>query len=218
MSTPNRTEATGRDSAEQVALVIDARREILLRAHSHRLRKEDLEDCLSQAALELVTRARAGARFAGRAHISRVLEQRFLSRVHDRRRALEGRSAAQAAFERALNAGAFSGAEEEVPDPRAEVEPLVLARDELRQVCMHAEDLSEDQRLVLASQVLEMECSAFCEQFGWSREKYRKVAQRARARLRRLIDGEGGTAQRRVDAGERDFRSAVPPGGRQSDE
>ena len=36
------------------------RRELLLRVHRHRLRKEDLEDCYSQATLELLAQARAG--------------------------------------------------------------------------------------------------------------------------------------------------------------
>jgi hypothetical protein len=35
-----------------------------------------------------------------------------------------------------------------------------------------------------------MECVEFCRRFGWSKEKYRKVAQRARARLRELLASE----------------------------
>jgi hypothetical protein len=50
---------------EEVALVALARRELLLRAHRHRLRPEDLEDCYSQATLELLTRTTGGARFSG---------------------------------------------------------------------------------------------------------------------------------------------------------
>jgi DNA-directed RNA polymerase specialized sigma24 family protein len=34
-----------------------------------------------------------------------------------------------------------------------------------------------------------------CRSLGWSAEKYRKVAQRARARLRGLIDSEGQPQQ-----------------------
>ena len=45
------------DPAEEVALVARARRELLLRAHRHRLRREDLEDCYSQATLELLADA-----------------------------------------------------------------------------------------------------------------------------------------------------------------
>ncbi len=51
------------DPAEEVALVARARRELLLRVHGHRLRKEDLEDCYSQATLELLAHARRGGRF-----------------------------------------------------------------------------------------------------------------------------------------------------------
>jgi hypothetical protein len=41
---------------------------------------------------------------------------------------------------------------------------------------------------VLASQVaLQMPAAEFCLRFGWSSEKYRKVAQRGRARLRTLL-------------------------------
>jgi hypothetical protein len=42
----------------------------------------------------------------------------------------------------------------------------------------------------------------FCERYGWSHEKYRKVAQRARARLRRLCEAE--------DAESPDPESLVP--------
>lgn len=53
------------DPAEAVALVACAKREVLLRVHRYRLRREDLEDCYSQATLELVVLARSGRRFAG---------------------------------------------------------------------------------------------------------------------------------------------------------
>jgi putative zinc finger protein len=57
-----------------------------------------------------------------------------------------------------------------------------------------ADELTADQRLVLACQVaLDMDCQEFCARFGWSAEKFRKVAQRARARLRVLVaDYEAG--------------------------
>ncbi len=160
---------------------------MLLRIHRHRLRREDLEDCFGQAALELVARAQHGAAFLSSAHVANALEQRFLSRIHDRRRALEGRSEAQAAFESALRAGFSEGME--VADPRAEVERLMLDRLELRRIEALAEGLTADQRLVLAHQIaMQMGCAEFCARFGWSAEKYRKVAQRGRARLRALRD------------------------------
>jgi hypothetical protein len=46
------------DPAEAVARVSAAKRDVLLRVHRHRLGFEDLEDCYSQATLELVSRAR----------------------------------------------------------------------------------------------------------------------------------------------------------------
>jgi DNA-directed RNA polymerase specialized sigma24 family protein len=179
------------DPAEQVALVARAKHAGLLRAHRHRLRAEDLEDCLSQAVLELLAAARGGQRFAGRAHVEHTLEQRFLSRVHDRRRALGGRSPVQAALEGALPLSGPGEHELELADPRADVHALVAHRLQLRCVRELAPRLTDDQRLVLACQVaLGMDRAEFCERFGWSFEKYRKVAQRARGRLRGLLEAE----------------------------
>jgi DNA-directed RNA polymerase specialized sigma24 family protein len=178
----------GPDPAEEVALVARARRELLLRAHHYRLRREDLEDCYSQATLELVAHARKGRAFSSRLHLGNALEQRFLSRVHDRRRALGGRSPMQAALEVAMSLGSAGEDGVEVVDVRAEVETLVMLRQDLRRVEQVARELTPDQRLVLAWQVgLQTSGEDFCRQFGWSSEKYRKVAQRARARLRRLM-------------------------------
>ena len=164
-----------------------AHRERLLYAHSHRLRPDDLEDCYAQTSLELVVRARHGVPFRNSVHIVRVLERRFLSRIQDRRRALAGRSPTQAAFEHALADDSLRGAEDRVCDRRLDTERLVELRLELRRMADLLLRLTPDQRLVLASQIfLQMECAEFCERHGWSREKYRKVAQRARARLREL--------------------------------
>jgi hypothetical protein len=52
------------DAAEEVAIVARAKRDVLLRAHRFRLRREDLEDCYSQATLELVAHVRSGGAFA----------------------------------------------------------------------------------------------------------------------------------------------------------
>jgi DNA-directed RNA polymerase specialized sigma24 family protein len=175
------------DPAEQVALVARAKRETLLRAYRYRLRGEDLEDCYSQATLELLAAVRAGRRFSGRAHLANALEQRFVSRVQDRRRALGGRSPLQASLEGAIPLGVPGSREVELRDPRAEVHPLVARRLELERLPALARSLTPDQRLVLACQVaLDMDRAEFCGRFGWSFEKYRKVAQRARARLRAL--------------------------------
>jgi hypothetical protein len=178
------------DPAEEVALVARARRELLLRVHGHRLRREDLEDCYSQATLELVAHARRGGRFFSRVHVQNALEQRFMSRVLDRRRALEGRSPMQAALERARSLGDHLEQGADVVDVRAELERLVILRHELRRLGALAGELSADQRLVLVSQIGGMRRGEFCRRYGWSDEKYRKVAQRARARLRRLMDAD----------------------------
>jgi DNA-directed RNA polymerase specialized sigma24 family protein len=170
-----------------------ARRDLLLAVHRHRLRREDLEDCYSQASLELISHARDGHAFASRAHIANALELRFLSRVRDRHRAIGGRSPMQAALEQAaslVHAGAAAEAADggvDVIDAQACVERQVLARDDLRAIGRAMQRLTVDQRRVLASQLAEEPCEACCLRFGWSREKYRKLAQRARARLRESI-------------------------------
>jgi DNA-directed RNA polymerase specialized sigma24 family protein len=164
---------------------------VLLRAYRHWLRREDLEDCYSQATLELITRARRGRCFSGQAHIANALEQKFLSRIHDRRRALNGRSAMEAALDGALQLGPPCCGGVDIADLRAGTEEQVAGRLELRRVSEAAEQLSEDQRLVLACQLsLDMGCREFCERFGWSPDKYRKVAQRGRTRLRLLTKCE----------------------------
>jgi DNA-directed RNA polymerase specialized sigma24 family protein len=196
------------DAAEEVALVARARRELLLRVHRHRLRMDDLEDCYSQATLELVAHARRGGRFASRLHLANTLEQRFVSRIRDRRRALSGRSPMQAALEAAMPLDCVTDEQVDIVDVRAELETLVILREDLRRVQALAQRLSDDQRLVLAAQVGQVSPGDFCRIHHWSLEKYRKVAQRARARLTSLMaleealvpsaaglsEGETGTA------------------------
>ncbi len=176
---------------EEVALVASARRALLLRAHRFRLRHEDLEDCYGQATLELLRQVRDGRSFANDRHLASVLEQRFLSRINDRGRALSGRSPMLAALEGALPLNASPDEQQvQISDARADVERLVLAREDLRRLHALALMLSEDQRLVLSSQIAQLGCAEFCRRFGWSREKYRKVAQRGRMRLRVLLERE----------------------------
>jgi len=72
---------------------------------------------------------------------------------------------------------------------RIELEQLVILRQELELLHSLAPRLTPEQRLVLACQVsLQMDCGEFCRLHGWSSEKYRKVAQRARGRLRLLVN------------------------------
>lgn len=175
---------------EAVALVASARRELLLSVHRHRLGREDLEDCFSQATLELLARARRErAPFASRAHVANALEQRLLSRIQDRQRAISGRSPMEAALFRALPLGDPEHGDVDAIDIRIDLERLVTLRHELRRISEIADRLTDDQRLVLASQLAEdMAPAEFCEVHGWTLEKYRKVAQRARARLQGLVD------------------------------
>jgi DNA-directed RNA polymerase specialized sigma24 family protein len=189
----------GPDQLQEMALVAQARRELLLRAHRHRLSKEDLEDCYSQATLELLAQARGRGvvvAFSTRAHMANVLEQRFVSRIHDRRRALRGRSPVQAALNNALPLGDGGDGGIEVADVRAEIERLVMLRTDLRSLGKVIHDLTHDQRLVLISSADSgIDCAEFCRRHGWSKEKYRKVAQRARARLRELLAREQDLAR-----------------------
>jgi hypothetical protein len=172
-----------------VALVARAKRKTLLRVHRHRLPPEDLQDCYSQATLELLLGVRRGRVFSNYQHIANALDQRLLFRIHDRRRALEGRSAIEAALAIALPLGSGEQGEIEPADVRADVEQLVHDRQQLRLVSEVARHLTIDQRLVLRSQLTdEISPQELCGREGWSAEKYRKVAQRARARLRRLVE------------------------------
>ncbi len=154
----------------------EARRELLLRAHGHRLGREDLEDCYAQATLELIVHARNHGALSSRAHMANVLEQRFRSRVFDRRRALTGRSPMQAALHTAISLSGGAEGEIEIVDERADVERLAMLRFELELLERVAPALSHDQRLVLACQIgLQMTRSEFCRRYGWTPEKYRKV-------------------------------------------
>jgi DNA-directed RNA polymerase specialized sigma24 family protein len=188
-----------------MALVAQARRELLLRAYRHRLRQEDLEDCYSQATLELLAQARRGGAGGGatavhmtRTHMANVLEQRFVSRIHDRLRALRGRSPAQAILDHALPlSDATNGIE--VADVRAEVERIVMLRSDLRSLGQVIGELTSDQRLVLVSLAEGgTDCAEFCDRHSWGKEKYRKVSQRARARLRELLEVHEETFPRRM--------------------
>jgi len=156
--------------------------------HSHRLRREDLEDCYSQATLELIAGARRGVKFSSRSHLANVIEQRFVSRIRDRRRALSGRSPMQAAIETAVPLGTVEESRPEIVDPRANPERLTILREQLQEVQAAVRLLSHDQRIVLAAEIgMQMPSAEFCRRAGWSSEKHRKVGQRARAGLRRAM-------------------------------
>jgi RNA polymerase sigma factor (sigma-70 family) len=195
----DRPRAGGVDPAEHVATVLMAKRDVLLRAYRGRLPHEDLEDCLSQAAMELVTRARSGG-LNGQQHIANALEQKFASRIIDRQRSSAVRRTATSAIDDAPHAD--DAPEFELAAPHGEPSEAAARRAELQRIQEVAAELTEDQRLVLACQVsLGMDANEFCERFGWSPEKFRKVAQRARARLRTLLgEYELGERCQRLEA------------------
>jgi DNA-directed RNA polymerase specialized sigma24 family protein len=173
-----------------VARVALDRREALLRAHRHRLRLEDLEECLGQATLELVENARREDRFVSARHVANSLEQRLLSRISDHHRATSGgRSPRQIAVEDLLELGDPDSGAVEVADGRAEVERIVMARLRLGRMGEALKELSHDQQLVLSCQLSgRMDRAELCRSSGWSTEKYNSVMRRARQRLRARVD------------------------------
>ena len=193
-------EASG-DPADVVARVAASRRARLLRVHRRRLRFEDLEDCYSQATLELLVRSRRSP-FADDEHALHALEQKFLSRIADRRRALAGRSGIEAAIANAVPVDSPGTDHPELEDRSAGVERQVMIHSEVRRLREVIADLTLDQRLALHGQInLGLDAESFCERYGWSIEKFRKVTQRARWRLRALVDEyQSGERCRRLEA------------------
>jgi DNA-directed RNA polymerase specialized sigma24 family protein len=169
-------------------LVADAastKRDLLLRVYRHRLPKPDLEDCLQQATLELVIQARRGNIRADRRFIEHALENKFKSRIIDVHRAIGGRSPAAAANARSVSIDRFA---EQLPGSQDTAQQVIVS-DELRRITGVLSQLTPDQRLVIASQTFGRATPAeFCERHGWGLEKYRKVAQRGRARLEKLLE------------------------------
>jgi DNA-directed RNA polymerase specialized sigma24 family protein len=162
--------------------VLSAKGEFLLRSYHGWLPRTELEDCLGQAALELVIRARReGGAFESPQHAKNALEQKLRSRICDRQRAQAGRSAVRAALARACSieeAGC-------VPDPASDIEASVASELELRDAVALIGTLTSDQRLALLHEVfLGTAADEFCARYGWTQEKRRKVLQRARRRLR----------------------------------
>ena len=177
---------TGRpvDPADAIAGVALSGWQRLLRIHHHRLRRADLEDCLGQATLELLAAAARGQRFADTDAIRAALDKRFQSRIIDRQRALGGRSPISASLHHATPLDTVTDAIGTTGgDPLARV----LEREQLADLSRAIGQLTPDQQLVLRSQLNGHERPRqFCARHGWSIDKYRKTAQRARAKLRRL--------------------------------
>jgi DNA-directed RNA polymerase specialized sigma24 family protein len=191
MSQARKDTSGAADPAEAVARVLHAKRSVLLRAYRGQLGKEDLEDCLSQAALELLVRARRkNAGLVSDAHIANALEQKLRSRICDLRRSRGGRSRIAAALACALP---LAHEDERIGvepcDPRTSTERCALDRIALEELLANARRLTPDQRRVLASRLLlDARPAEVCERFGWSMAKYQKLDQRARARLAAMCE------------------------------
>jgi DNA-directed RNA polymerase specialized sigma24 family protein len=179
-------EQVGQEAARWLATVVAGEREQLLRVHSFRLRRADLEECLAQATLELLAAIRRGRRFESAAHVQAALAQRFESRITDHQRALAGRSPLRAALERAAGFEDRPGLQ--LADPVEDVEARLLDREQIRALARGAERLTAAERLVLGTQLgLPLDAGSVCSAAGWSPAKYRKTAQRARDRLRDAV-------------------------------
>jgi DNA-directed RNA polymerase specialized sigma24 family protein len=173
------------DQIDLIAIAAATNWQRLLRIHHHRLPPADLEDCLSQALLELLIAAeQRRTRFADRAAALTALDRRFQSRIIDRHRAQTGRSPITTALHHARPL-------ETITDTTAGAagDPLqrVLDRETLSRVARAVGELTPDQRLALLAQLHGERPSEFCARHTWSAAKHRKTLQRARARLRLLL-------------------------------
>jgi hypothetical protein len=164
-------------SAEGVAAVLAAEGD-LLRVHRRRLPREDLEDCLGQAVLELV--GRRGPTGSPTRHIDNALEKKLLSRVTDRQRWLSSRARVFGPHDEATGATAGLVSDDGALDiPAADAGPAeaVGDREDLRRHHEVAAELPDEERPVLACQVsLGMGTREFCERFRWTPAKFRRVA------------------------------------------
>jgi DNA-directed RNA polymerase specialized sigma24 family protein len=172
---------------ELVGRVAARQRETLLDSYRRVLPREDLEDALGQAVLEILLAGRRRT-FADECHLANALHQKFRSRIIDRRRALAGRSPIERALATSMRVQPVGELSLDVADPCAEVEGKVVALDELRRIIRVAgEQLTADQRAVITHAAGGGRRAEFIAQHGWGSEKYRKVGQRGRARLRRAL-------------------------------
>jgi hypothetical protein len=166
-------------TAELIAQEAIRLRPHLIRTHHHAARREDLEDLYSQTMLELLARAQRDPTLNSAAHIRAALRQKFEARIVDHHRAAAGRSPAAAAREHAQQLDDITERLATHRDPAADL----ANRETMREVLAAWRQLTDDQRLVITSQLRGEQPRDCCARAGWSLEKYRKVAQRSRARL-----------------------------------
>lgn len=186
-TTPARRATAIGNPDEQLARVLARKRAGLLSGHWHALGREDLEEALAQAVLEVLLAARRRTLVDER-HLENLLMQKFRSRIIDRRRALAGRSPIEHAIATSLRLDEVADGLPEIVDARLDVEGTVLARDELHRIALAArERLSAEERLVLANRAGGGRAGEFTSRQEWGSERYRKVGQRGRAQLRAAL-------------------------------
>jgi DNA-directed RNA polymerase specialized sigma24 family protein len=174
------------DQVDTIAIAAATNWTRLLRVHHRRLPAADLEDCLSQALLELLVAAEQGRTgFADRAAALTALDRRFQSRIIDRHRAHNGRSPITTALHHARPLDTITDAAR----PGAAGDPVqrLLDRETLTRIAGAVGELTPNQRLALLAQLHGERPGEFCARHGWSPAKHRKTLQRARARLRLLL-------------------------------
>ena len=167
-------------TSELIAREALALRKTLIRAYRSSASREDLEDLYSQAVLELLARAERDPTLTSPDHIRHALRQKFESRILDHHRAVAGRSPATHA--RARTRPLDDTLDQPVGD-RDGLDQLIV-HETLRELGAAIRELTPDQQLVLASQLNGETPRECCGHTGWTIDKYRKTAQRARARLR----------------------------------
>ena len=177
MTTPTRRPSR---TGELIAREALALRTTLIAVHRSAAGREDLEDLYSQTILELLTRAERDPTLTKRDHIRNALRQKFDSRILDHQRAIAGRSPAASARVRTRP---LELAMERPADDR-DAAHEVIARETLLELASAIRELTRDQQLVLASQLNGETPRDCCARTGWTMAKYRKLVQRARARLR----------------------------------
>jgi DNA-directed RNA polymerase specialized sigma24 family protein len=184
--------------AEQlVAEVSREKWDTLLRVFRTRLPREDLEDLLSQATLELVVQARRGTLPDDRALIGGALSHKFDSRIKDRHRAVNGRSLAKTTERAATSIDDEHSIAHDRLSSGADTERAVAARERLREINRLLPRLTPNQRLVMTNDTYhQLSVADFCQLHGWKPDRYRKTSQRGRERLAQLL----GEAQREAPA------------------
>ena len=167
-------------TADLVAREALALRSTLIRVHHTVAPREELEDLYSQAVLELLTRTERDSALTSAQHIRNSLRQKFASRILDHQRATAGRSPATRAR---ATAQPLDETVDRVAGHRDALHELI-ARETLLELAAAIRELTHDQQLVLASQLNGETPRDCCARTGWTTDKYRKLAQRARKRLR----------------------------------